>query len=109
MLLSYFRQRRVDGVDNSQAWHKGRDGGDSVHPLDGSSGSAILPSYLIFKKRKNFDCSRLGWLPLPVIGILLMTVWLPQQVDMFRALGRFIFKRQFWKSMVIYDNSEYCA
>ena len=29
--------------------------------------------------------------------------------DMFHVLGRFIFKRQFWQSMMIYGTSEYCA
>ena len=29
--------------------------------------------------------------------------------DMFHALGRFIFKRQFWQNMMIYGTSEYCA
>ena len=28
--------------------------------------------------------------------------------DMFHALGRFIFKRQFWQNMMIYGTSEYC-
>ena len=29
--------------------------------------------------------------------------------DMFHALGRFIFKRQFWQSIMIYDTFEYFA
>ena len=29
--------------------------------------------------------------------------------DMFHALGRCIFKRQFWQNMMIYGTSEYCA
>ena len=32
-----------------------------------------------------------------------------RQADMFHALGRFIFERQFWQNMVHYGTSEYCA
>ena len=31
------------------------------------------------------------------------------QTDMFHALGRFIFKGQFWQNIMIYGTSEYFA